>query len=197
MSAAGPIGFHFQDQIHWPTYTHLDGLSVGLFLAATERAWRAWPARRRLGAAAAGLLLWLATCAVFGSYCGRDAWSAVLVFPLISAAFGLLLIGTRRLVLPRVIHRCVEAIALWSYGAYLWHGLVARAVDRSSARLGTWPVQAASFVVATFGLACATYYLVERPMLAVRDRLLAARAGRNRVAVMPGTGVSVTTDSDS
>ena len=121
----------------------------------------------------------------------------MLVFPLISAAFGLLLVGARGLVLPRIVHRGVEAIALWSYGAYLWHGLVMRLVDRSSGRFGSWPMQAASFVLATFALACATYYLVERPMLAVRDRLLTARASRNQTATMTVAGVSETTDSDS
>jgi peptidoglycan/LPS O-acetylase OafA/YrhL len=175
-ASARPVGVRFEDQIHWPTHTHLDGLSIGLFLAATEVGWRAWSARAKWTAAAAGLLLWLSTCATFGPYAGRNIWSAVFVYPLISSAFALLVVGVHGIVLPRLIHRGVESIALWSYGGYLWHGLVVRLIDRSSAKLGSWSVQAACFVAATFALAGLTYHLVERPMLAARDRILDARS---------------------
>jgi peptidoglycan/LPS O-acetylase OafA/YrhL len=181
-SAEAPAHAYFDDQIHWPTHTHLDGLCVGLFLASTEPIWQVWPGSYKRGIAAAGLLLWLATCAGFGATPGRNVWTAVLTYPLISAAFGLLLVGVRSLALPRLFHRSIESIALWSYGAYLWHGLVLRAVDRSSGRLGSWPVQATCFLVGTFAAACVTYYVVEKPSLDFRDRLLAARRSRLRDA---------------
>jgi len=60
-----------------------------------------------------------------------------------------------------------------------------RLVDRSAERLGSWLTQAACFVGVTFALACMTYYLIERPALVMRDRLLVARANRVRPATMP------------
>jgi peptidoglycan/LPS O-acetylase OafA/YrhL len=185
MSASGPIGARFEAQIHWPTHTHLDGLSLGLVLAATERVWSAWPARRKRGIALCGLLLWVASCAALGPSAGRNSWTAVLLFPLVSAAFALMLVGVRGLVLPRLFHRVIEAIALWSFGAYLWFGLVSRLVDRSSGRLGgNWPLEVACFVVGTFAFACVSYHLVEKPMLILRDRLLAARVSAERTAAI-------------
>ena len=101
------------------------------------------------------------------------------------AAFALMLVGVRGLVLPHLFHRVVEPIALGSYGAYLWFGLVSRLVDRSSRRLGgNWPLEAACFIAGTFALACVTYHLVEKPMLALRDRLLAARVSTERTTAI-------------
>jgi peptidoglycan/LPS O-acetylase OafA/YrhL len=185
LSASGPIGDRFQTQIHWPTHTHLDGLSLGLVLAATERIWSAWPARRKRGIATCGLLLWVATCVALGPSGRRTVWTAVLLFPLVSAAFALMLVGVRGLVLPRLFHRVIESIALLSYGAYLWFGLVSRLVNRSSERLGgNWPLEVACFVAGTFAFACVTYHVVERPALVLRDRLLAARVRVERTAAI-------------
>jgi len=49
-AGAQPEGVTYEtwgDKILWVTYTHLDGISVGVFLAATERSWSRWSAGAR------------------------------------------------------------------------------------------------------------------------------------------------------
>jgi peptidoglycan/LPS O-acetylase OafA/YrhL len=164
----------FSTTIAWPTYTHMDGLAVGVFLAATEPTWGQWQPRRRGAMAGLGLLLFLGTCAAFGARPSESMWGAILVYPLTATAFGMVLAGLRGVTFPRSLMALARPVALWSYGAYLWHALISRVTDHLGPHLGPWSAQVAVFVGMTFALSWATYRCIERPMLTVRDRLLGA-----------------------
>jgi peptidoglycan/LPS O-acetylase OafA/YrhL len=163
-------GVGFAAALHWPTHVHLDGISIGVFVAAAEPTWSRWAWRKYLAPAGVGLLA--VVCATLGPAPGGSTTAALFLFSLISACFALVLVSVRGMALPRLPAIAVERIAVWSYGAYLWHALVSRAVDRSATYIGSWGGQVGVFVVVTFGVAALTYRFVEQPVLSLRDALL-------------------------
>jgi peptidoglycan/LPS O-acetylase OafA/YrhL len=179
----------FMSGASWATHLHLDGLAAGLVLAAFEAQWRAWsPPARRL-CALAGILVLLGTGAAFGPRPATPA-AVVLYFSLMAFAFALLLIGASGLRLPRFAHAVVVRISIWSYGAYLWFGLVIRAVARAFGERAPWALQVTTLLVGTFLMAWLTYEVVEEPMLRVRDAAINRVAGPRdaRGEVRPGGG---------
>jgi peptidoglycan/LPS O-acetylase OafA/YrhL len=80
---------------------------------------------------------------------------------------------------PRSLLRLpFEKIALWSYGAYLWNVPVMRVLAHRPAP-GHWIVAVAVFMVATFAIAAATFYLVEKPGMKLRRFLPAHPANES------------------
>ncbi len=139
-----------------------------------ERAvWTAWsPERRRL-------LGMFGACFV----CGYLAWSPAWILGsathgkfgplLLGAGFACLLVGMKGRTVPRWAVSPVERMAVYSYGAYLWHGLLVRVGSRAfeSPSLPWWAAFIA-FVAISFAVAVVTFHLVEQPFLWLRDRLL-------------------------
>jgi peptidoglycan/LPS O-acetylase OafA/YrhL len=177
----------------WPTHVHLDGIAIGVFLGRSERAWLAWSSARRrlLGVLGASFV------------CGYLAWSPAWIAEsatharfgplLLGGGFACLLVGMRRLPALRAVASPVERMALYSYGAYLWHGLIVRVGTRAfeSPNLPWW-VAFVAFVFASFAVAALTFHLVERPFLSLRDRLLGVLPAKPRLrAPVPGTTPSL------
>jgi len=156
--------------LQWPTHLHLDGLGVGVFLARTAPRWQGWPARWRAASAGVGLSVLVTTLAL----CGPTllGLARLWVFPGLSVGFGLVLVGMESVRLPRGVQRGVYAVAVTSYGAYLWHGLVARAFERSGFTLGGWGLDLLAFVGVVLGVSAVTYQAVEKPGLRLRRWLL-------------------------
>ena len=154
----------------WATHLHLDGLGVGVFLARTAPRWRAWPVRWKATCAVLGLGLLVA---IFAPYEPRQLGHGFIgLYTGLSVAFGLLLVGAESWRLAPWPRRAVYAVAATSYGAYLWHGLVARAFERSHLSLGGWGVDLLAFVAVTLLVSWATYLAVEKPGLRLRRWLL-------------------------
>lgn len=161
----------FTSTLHWATHSHLDGLSVGVTLAAYETRWRAWSQRARKLSFFSGLVVLLGTCSAFGAMTASIA-GIVLYFMFAAFAFAMILVGTSELTVHPRVYAVVRPIAIWSYGAYLWFGLVLRAVDRFVGASVTWPVLVLAFVGTTFAIAWLTYEWIERPAIRLRDILL-------------------------
>jgi peptidoglycan/LPS O-acetylase OafA/YrhL len=159
----------------WPTHLHLDGLAVGVFLARTAPRWQGWSARRKTVSALLGVGVLAAALGTWGPQLLGHA--RVWYFTVLGVGFGLVLVGVESLRLPSWARRGVYAVAVTSYGAYLWHGLVTRAFDRSGFTLGGWGLDALAFVAATLLVAWGTYVVVEKPGLRLRRWLLGS-AGR-------------------
>lgn len=80
--------------------------------------------------------------------------------------------------------RPLVRFGLWSYSLYLWHFPIYEAIDRLWD--GPLPVVAAVQVVLSVAVACASYYLVERPVReAVRRRLSTRAPAAATVATSP------------
>jgi peptidoglycan/LPS O-acetylase OafA/YrhL len=156
--------------LQWPTHLHLDGLAVGVFLARTAPSWRAWAVGRKVASAVAGLGVLGVTVALCGPLLVGAA--KLWVFTGLTVGFGLVLMGMESLRLPSGLRRAVYALAVTSYGAYLWHGLVVRLFERSHFTLGGWGLDLLAFVGVTLLVSAVTYRLVEKPGLRLRRWLL-------------------------
>lgn len=167
----------------WATHLHLDGLGVGVFLARTAPHWRSWPARWKAASAALGLAVLAVTLGVYGPTVLGHAY--VGLYTGLSAGFGLLLVGLESWRLPSWPRRAVYAVAVTSYGAYLWHGLVVRVFERGHLTLGAWGLDLLAFIAVTLLVSWVTYVAVEKPSLRLRGWLL-TRAEPGQLPGKPG-----------
>ena len=159
----------FDRTFRFNTLRHLDGISIGIFLAATRPGWRRWPARARGAAGALALLLLAATPWIFSSSLGGGG--AVLAFLWLSCLFGALLIGVDGWSARPLGGRAIERIAVYSYGAYLWNNVLLRLMQRHPVGW-PWPVGTLVFVGGAIALGAATYYAVEKPGMRLRKFLV-------------------------
>ncbi|MEO6279621.1 acyltransferase [Roseateles sp.] len=180
-AAQPPRNWYIED-IYYPTWMRLDGLLMGVVLAALcvyrPALWARLQARSTWlllgGVAAAGLALFL-----FRNRTGLVA-NAV-GWPLLSFGFGLLVLSATA---PRGwLGRWAVPGAGWlaaaSYSLYLSHKLVMHAVQEWLAP--ALPLQGlglfAVYVVAIALVGAALHYAVERPCLQLRDRLRSRARG--------------------
>ena len=178
-AAIDPPRNWFIEEIYYPTWARLDGLLVGVMLAALQVYRPQWWARLQLRANAV-LLGGLAVCGLaFWLFRDRTGLLAnTLGWPALSFGFGLLVFagaGTTSLIgrwrLPGT-----GWIAASSYSLYLSHKIAFQVVHTEVA-----PSMRASgatlflvYAVATFLLGAALHYGVERPFLRWRDRRVSA-----------------------
>ena len=106
------------------TATHLDGLAVGVFLAATRRVWTRWTRGLRVGVSLAGAAVAVTSLALEP---GDVTDSTILwSYPALAAGFGAVLVGCYGAAAPRFGAPLVRRMAIWSYGAYIWNNLLMR-----------------------------------------------------------------------
>ncbi len=138
------------------------------------RAWLQARPRAAGALAAACLLGLLATMALAGQ---SSEWLFHGGFLVVAAVAAVLLTtvthGPAGIVARVLSVRPLVAVGVISYGLYLWHWPVFTLLDSQRLGLRGLPLAAAQFAI-TFGLAIASYRLVERP---VRRRVLATRYG--------------------
>ncbi len=162
----------------WPTLHHLDGLAVGVFLAKTAPAWRRWAPRWRAACGALGAGVLAATILVAGPF--LVGLGGVWAITGLSVGFGLVLMGVESLRLPAGPRWGIYQVAVLSYGAYLWHGLMVRVIERTGVTLGAWWLDLLAYLAAVLVVAWVTYVTVELPCLRWRDRLLTWFEARER-----------------
>lgn len=182
---------------YFPTHLRIDSLMAGVFLAYVVRFRAAWvePLRQRRLA----LLLFSLACYAPAAMWIRDEISyfktaGLTVLALGSMGFVLLawfadgdLAARKQQGLPGrapAWARFLAWIGVYSYSIYLWHLPFPRLiVQRATERLGVedhaWTplVGLIVFSVISIVLGMVMYRLVERPALALRDRLFPSRAG--------------------
>ncbi|MBZ4407687.1 acyltransferase [Myxococcus sp. XM-1-1-1] len=158
----------------WSTELHLDGLGIGVFLAKTAPTWRSWSPRGRMLCGLMGVGVLALTVGHHGAIVTTT--NHVWLLAGLAVGFGGVLVGLESLQLPRAPRWAVYQIALLSYGAYLWHGLVLRGVERLDLRLGAWGLDLLAYLALTLGVSWVTYVAVEKPCLKLRDWMLARGA---------------------
>ncbi|GAA4319054.1 acyltransferase [Flaviaesturariibacter amylovorans] len=174
--------------IYYPTWARLDGLLVGIALAAAARyrpaAFARWTRRP--------LPLLLAASGLFAAaaWTGRAPEGLALTlwaFPLVDIAYGLVLaavIGSAGLRSRRWI--VTERLAAWSFALYLVHKMTIHGSQRLATHWG-WEPESNGVLLLSIGTtllaAAALRALVERPALWLRGRLLPER--ERRVSLTP------------
>lgn len=161
--------------IYRPTYAHLDGLTVGTALALIEtarpRLWARLTARPWL---ANGVGFGLVAAGMWMYQGQKGEGAALLTFPLVGLGFGAFVLSALSpgSCLGRARVPGAGAVALGAYSLYLTHnGMMVLALDFAGGRepFATAALLATAFVA--FGGA-ALYFLVERPFLILRERVM-------------------------
>lgn len=167
--------------IYYPTYNRLDGLLVGVCLAAVQHfaplRWERWTSRpgAMLALGFAGLLLTLFLCTNRASF-----FASVFGFPMVSLAYGIVLLAA---VSPRgILHGTSSAVtatvATLSYSMYLLHKGVIHLTHLGMARMEL-PVDGVLALlvclILSVGAAWILHITVERPFMALRGRILTRR----------------------
>ncbi|MGZ3712156.1 MAG: acyltransferase family protein, partial [Bdellovibrionota bacterium] len=161
----------YLSRLFYPTYVRLDGLCVGVTLAALRvyhpKVWLGWLGRANfvLGIGVAVLAFAFAVL-----HWRMSAIGIVLGYPLLALGFGALLISSlgKNSLLCRWKIPGVSLIALLSYSIYLTHGLALLAVSRMALRLGvsdTGLAAAGMSIMSVFVCAAILYFMVERPFM--------------------------------
>jgi len=158
--------------IYNPTYARLDGLLVGVMLAAVRvfrPRWWDWMTQRWSVFLVAGLaILALAMQFALDSHAG-----AVLVFPLVAVSFGCLLVAAseRGWRMPGAAFIAAIAFSLYLTHKAVFHVLRAQCGD---ALAGSNMLACGVYMAAALVVAIVLYLAVERPFLHLRDRFAAA-----------------------
>jgi peptidoglycan/LPS O-acetylase OafA/YrhL len=162
-----------QYTIRFPIYTHMDGLSVGVFLAATRPVWCEFNSAARRIAAIAGAVTLVSGLALL-QHPSAGGVESVGCYTLIAIGFGGFLVAAADMALLPAARKPIEKVALWSYGAYLWNN-IAFSVLRPLPL--PWPLNFGGFALALVPAAI-TYVLIEEPFLKIRRFALSALESR-------------------
>ncbi len=168
------------EKIYYPTYTRLDGLTIGVLLASLR-----WfrPAWWKICMERANLLLGLSGGIVAGAiWLFQDRFSfiaAVFGFPILSLGLGLAVASaaSRRSLIGRFEVPGATVTASLSYSLYLIHKQIIH-LDQVylSALVRSGGFQALLiYGVSTYAAAAVLYGAVERPFLALRERYTEGR----------------------
>jgi peptidoglycan/LPS O-acetylase OafA/YrhL len=176
------FGSLYDQYIYYPTFTHFDGLLIGIALALLKiyrpRTWERWLLKTEILATIATTAL-LIGCflnqykySILGSILG-----SILLFPMISFGFGalLLLSLSPRSWLSRAQLPGISSFAMLSYGIYLVQKLVFHWCEAQLPAWGIVPFSYIGFVVivaACIVAAAVLYLIVERPAMHLRQKLI-------------------------
>lgn len=147
-------------------FTHLDGISWGIFLASTFKTWSQFKNKELfIIPGLAGLLITMI-------YMGPLNLNATIIsgYQMLALSFSCLLIGLYDFKnFPA--EALIQKIATWSYGIYLWNNLVAKVIEKFFYQQNNY-LKTSVFIMGTVGLSAITYFMIEQPMLNFRNRLL-------------------------
>jgi peptidoglycan/LPS O-acetylase OafA/YrhL len=169
---------------------YLPAFIVGMVAFDLFNALQSYPAPRRLGTAVLGT----------GVLCFLGVMSGRLVEPVYmpvaweAGAYALILLGLALFPVAVLVNRATQFLGKISYSVYLLHGPVILLINRPVyPRIYALPLPTvakfglcfAVTLVATLVVSTVAYRLVERPGIAVAQRLIAARRARSALVLQP------------
>ena len=171
-------GHMLMKYIYYPTYSRLDGLVMGVSLAAVRTFRVHWWSRLTRHS---GLLAFFGSACVVAALwlCGFDypapdlPFSILFAFPALSFGFGLLVasaVSDKGFLTARIPG--ASTLAALAFSLYLTHKSVAHAVHLLMPVLTAQPgwVSSGLYAVACLGVASLLYLGIERPLIALRVR---------------------------
>jgi peptidoglycan/LPS O-acetylase OafA/YrhL len=175
------LSMHHQP-VYFYTHTRLDGLLLGVALAAVHTFWPEWFHKFQQQRV---LLLTIVAIGLWRLYVDRDAYpepdlltSPFLITFVDYAAAALLLLLYRRKPSHTSVYRLVARIGIYSYGIYLWHVSVERPVNWTVSHV-PHALTAVTSTLLPYLLAIPLGILatkfIEFPFLRLRQRLVPSR----------------------
>jgi len=172
------FGARWNEYVYYPTYNRLDGLLVGVSIAGLFTFYpkvKEWVNKWCYWLLAVGVLMLITAfqlCQVYASYN-----TAIFGFPIISVAYGFVLAAfvSPSCIFFRIKSRVTSLIAMLSYSIYLSHKIIIHLVQQLLESLG---VDKNGVVCMLFCVVCVVMgalvmrYLIEKPALMVRNRIL-------------------------
>jgi peptidoglycan/LPS O-acetylase OafA/YrhL len=169
--------------IYYPTYSHMDGLVVGVSIAAIFTFYpqqRTWLQKHRYWLLAAGVaVLYFAAMVIDANQ--TSFLSSVFGFPLVAVGFGCVVISalSPSCFLYSRSSAVTKMIAILSYSIYLIHKIVISALQKAAGVLNINVDGTLMFflcILCTLLAAWLLYTVVERPFLRLRERVFAKKA---------------------
>jgi len=152
---------------YYGTDSRASQLLIGALLAIILTRWSPSTSAQRRGVQALGLIGAAFTLWAFTSTTDRETWlyhGGFLIFAVATAFMIVAIVQPTTSPVGRVLSlRPVRWVGMISYGLYLWHWPIQVAVSEPRTGLSGWGL-ALVRLAATFGIATASYYLVERPI---------------------------------
>ncbi len=164
--------------VYYPTYCRADGLLVGITAAATFHfAPKSWAAITRSGNAAFVAALLVLSAAYVLCLNPLSYPASVFGFSVVAMGYGMLLISalSRGCFLFKWQSKYTGYLSTLSYAVYLTHKGIIHITQSVGSNFGVDPEGSAIFVLCI--LACLTgaailYLAIERPFMAIRNRIL-------------------------
>jgi peptidoglycan/LPS O-acetylase OafA/YrhL len=180
--AQGNSWVYWYKWIYYPTWTRLDGLLTGISIAAVFQFRPALKVRlQQYGNVFIASAIVILTAAYFACENETSLAATVVGFPLVSLGYGVLVLGavSNNSVLYRYRSGITTRMAVLSYAVYLTHKMVIHCTQQW---LSAWHIEKESnavFFLCIVTCLLAGYvmnWLVEKPFLKIRDRVLKKRA---------------------
>jgi peptidoglycan/LPS O-acetylase OafA/YrhL len=168
---------YWSEHIYYPTYTRLDGLLVGVAIAALNQfAPKLWEKISKWGNQLILLSLVLLTVIYF-FFAGTDYSSSIWGFPLIAIAYGLLVAGaiSPSSFLYNWNSRITTLIATLSYAVYLCHKGIIHIVQELLTKSGVDKNSNLTFLICMVVCVFIAWLLnltIEKPFMKMRDKIL-------------------------
>lgn len=175
------FGIGWYKWIYYPTYNRLDGLLAGVSIAGL---FQFYPTIKDRIVKYSHIILLVGLAAVTGCYflCEDQLSFAASVFgfPAIAIAYGLLVMAaiSPTCILYKFSSRITSSIATLSYSIYLTHKGIVHLTQEYGSRLGIDAGSSLMFVfciITSLLAALIMRYVVEKPFLKLRDRVLSKK----------------------
>jgi len=155
--------------VRFPTYSNIDGISMGVFLAYTHQYWIHIIKRNPFGIFTIGSITFIFTLFMIGPV---PSGSWIVWFPtLLALGASLMTMGASQLELPKVLIPFFYWISICSYGMYLWNNIFMRAAEKYFQNIH-WLLASIVCFALSMLLAFITYKLIEEPFLKLRNKVL-------------------------
>ena len=176
--SADDFGARWNEYVYYPTYNRLDGLLVGVSIAGLFTFYpkvKEWVNRWCYVLLAVGVFMLIVAfqlCRVYASFN-----TAIYGFPVISAGYGLVLAAcvSPSCIFFRIKSKVTSLIATLSYSIYLSHKIIIHLVQKLLESFGVAKNSITCMMICMFCViagALVIRYLIEKPSLRVRDRML-------------------------
>lgn len=165
--------------IYYPTYNRLDGLLIGVLIAATYQFRpKMWNKISQFGNLIVLLSLFILTTAYFLCFDERSFAASVFGFPLVSIGFGLLLIGavSPSCVLYTWDSKTTTFIATLSFAIYLTHKGVIHITQNIFTRFSIEPKSNIMMLLCVCSCVLAAlmlHLIIEKPFMKLRAKITA------------------------